>query len=196
MIPVPVLTPNLSSYWLYFVTSVPATTAMSLVEGLSHDYVGDDREIRALVPQRLLTFRESVGGDARSRSGATDMPARWVEGSIACRDWNPTYSFYAKKYCGERETRATRESLFKVLQQFRQRRGLFLVPNAVVAATRVRLADRRAEFSRRDDAIPDTLRMGDVVDGWRVLGLKPERAADAVDADARARFGPAGVRDP
>ena len=33
VIPVPALTPKLSSYWLYFVTSVPPTTAMSLVEG-------------------------------------------------------------------------------------------------------------------------------------------------------------------
>ncbi len=117
VIPVPVLTPRLSSYWLYFVTSVPPTTAMSLVEGLSHDYIGDDREIRELVPQRLLPFRESVAVTLEAEKNH-QTPARWVEGSIACRDWNPRYSFYAKKFCGEHETRASREALFKVLQQF------------------------------------------------------------------------------
>jgi len=59
VIPVLVLAPELSSYWLYFVSSVPPTTAMSLVEG-----------------------------------------------SIACRDWNPRYWFFANKFCGEHETRA------------------------------------------------------------------------------------------
>jgi len=82
VIPVPVLTPKLSSYWLHLVTSVPATTAMSLVEGLSHDYVGDDHEIRALVPQCLLTFRESVAVTTRPGRRANLCP-RCCSSSVA-----------------------------------------------------------------------------------------------------------------
>jgi hypothetical protein len=171
VIPVPVLTPKLSSYWLHLVTSVPATTAMSLVEGLSHDYVGDDREIRALVPQRLLSFRESVAVTLEA-DRRHDVPARWVEGSFACRDWNPKYSFYAKKFCGEHETRATRESLYKVLQQF-SRDGDFFSYRPLWWLRRAfdwLIGGPSFRAGRRD---PDTLRVGDVVDGWRVLGLKP-----------------------
>jgi uncharacterized protein YbjT (DUF2867 family) len=171
VIPVPVLTPKLSSYWLHLVTSVPATTAMSLVEGLSHDYVGDDREMRALVPQRLLSFRESVAVTLEA-DRRHEVPARWVEGSFACRDWNPKYSFYAKKFCGERATRASRESLFAVLQQF-GRDGDFFSYRPLWWLRRAfdwLIGGPSFRAGRRD---PDTLRVGDVVDGWRVLGLKP-----------------------
>ena len=71
--------------------------------------------MRERVPQRLLTFRESVAVTLQAEK-RHDTPARWVEGSIVCRDWNPRYSFYAKKFCGEPETRASREALFKALR--------------------------------------------------------------------------------
>lgn len=171
VLPVPVLTPRLSSYWLYFVTSVPPTTAMSLVEGMAHDYVGEDREMRELVPQRLLSFRESVAVTLEAEKNR-QAPARWVEGSIACRDWNPQYSFYAKKFCGEHETRASREALFTVLQQF-GRDGDFFSYRPLWWLRRAfdwLIGGPSFRTGRRD---PDTLRMGDVVDGWRVLGMKP-----------------------
>jgi hypothetical protein len=171
VIPVPVLTPKLSSYWLYFVTSVPPTTAMSLVEGLAHDYIGDGREMRARVPQRLLTFRESVAATLEAEKNHA-TPARWVEGSIACRDWNPRYSFYAKKFCSEHETRAFAEALFKAVQQF-GRGGDFFSYRALWWLRRAfdwLMGGPSFRTGRRD---PDTLRMGDIVDGWRVLGLKP-----------------------
>jgi uncharacterized protein YbjT (DUF2867 family) len=171
VIPVPVLTPRLSSYWLYFVTSVPPTTAMSLVEGMAHDYVGEDHEMRELVPQHLLTFREAVAVTLEAEKNR-QTPARWVEGSIACRDWNPQYSFYAKKFCGEKETTASREALFQVLQQF-GREGDFFSYRPLWWLRRAfdwLIGGPSFRTGRRD---PETLRMGDVVDGWRVLGLKP-----------------------
>jgi hypothetical protein len=171
VIPVPVLTPTLSSYWLHLVTSVPATTAMSLVEGLSHDYVGDAREIEALVPQRLLSFRESVAVTLEAERQHR-VPARWVEGSFACRDWNPKYSFYAKKFCGEHETSASREALFTVLQQFGQDGDFFSYrPLWWLRRAFDWLIGGPSFRARRRD--PDALRVGDVVDGWRVLGLQP-----------------------
>lgn len=173
VIPVPMLTPKLSSYWLYLVTSVTPTTAMSLVEGLAHDYVGDDTEIRQLVPQRLLAFREAVAATLEAEKNH-DVPARWVEGSIAARDWNPDYSFYAKRYCRETETTASRESLFRVLQTFGKHGDFF--------SYRFLWWLRRAfdwliggpsfRTGRRD---PDSVRVGDVVDGWRVLGMEPNK---------------------
>ncbi|NGP51961.1 DUF2867 domain-containing protein [Thioalkalivibrio sp. XN8] len=171
VLPVPVLTPKLSSYWLYFVTSVPPTTAMSLVEGLAHDYVAEDHEMRELVPQRLLTFRESIAATLEAEKNR-QAPARWVEGSIACRDWNPKYSFYAKKFCGEKETTASREALFEVLQQF-GRDGDFFSYRPLWWLRRAfdwLIGGPSFRTGRRD---PETLRMGDIVDGWRVLGLKP-----------------------
>jgi len=172
VIPVPVLTPKLSSYWLYLVTSVPPTTAMSLVEGLAHDYIGDDTEIRKLVPQRLLTFRESVAATLEAEKNH-DVPARWVEGSIAARGWNPEYSFYAKRYCREAETTASRESLFRVLQEF-GKDGDFFSYRFLWWLRRAfdwLLGGPSFRTGRRD---PESVRVGDVVDGWRVLGMEPD----------------------
>ena len=60
IIPVPVLSPKLSSYWLRFVTSVPTNIAKALIGGLKHDFTADTAPLQALVPQSLLDFRASV----------------------------------------------------------------------------------------------------------------------------------------
>ena len=45
IIPVPVLTPRLSSYWLRLVTSVPTNLARALIDGLSQDVVARDQRL-------------------------------------------------------------------------------------------------------------------------------------------------------
>lgn len=60
IIPVPVLSPKLSSYWLRFVTSVPTNIAKALIGGLKHDFTADTAPLQQLVPQSLLGFRASV----------------------------------------------------------------------------------------------------------------------------------------
>jgi uncharacterized protein YbjT (DUF2867 family) len=56
IIPVPVLTPRLSSYWLRLVTSVPTNLARALIGGLSQDVVAKDYRLAELIPQQLLEF--------------------------------------------------------------------------------------------------------------------------------------------
>ena len=61
IIPVPLLTPNLSSYWLALVTATPVNVASALITGLKHDLEADDRELRRLVPdQERIGFAESI----------------------------------------------------------------------------------------------------------------------------------------
>ena len=50
IIPVPVLTPKLSSYWIHLVTPVNASIARPLAEGLSSQVVCTDDRIRKLIP--------------------------------------------------------------------------------------------------------------------------------------------------
>ena len=51
MLPVPVLTPRLSSYWVDLVTPIPATIARPLIEGLRNENVVRDPIARELFPQ-------------------------------------------------------------------------------------------------------------------------------------------------
>ena len=50
MLPVPVLTPRLSSYWVHWMTPVPASVAAPLVEGLRNDVVVTNRLSDTLFP--------------------------------------------------------------------------------------------------------------------------------------------------
>ncbi|MFB6092035.1 MAG: NAD(P)H-binding protein [Haloquadratum sp.] len=71
IVPVPVLTPTLSSLWIGFVTDVPATVARPLIEGLKNPVVVRDHRIEALVDVDRTPFDEAVERalDARSRAG-------------------------------------------------------------------------------------------------------------------------------
>ncbi|MGE0200759.1 MAG: SDR family oxidoreductase [Candidatus Melainabacteria bacterium] len=60
VLPVPVFTPKLSSYWIHFVTPVPAVIARPLAEGLKNPVVCQENRIRDLIPQDILSCREAI----------------------------------------------------------------------------------------------------------------------------------------
>ena len=60
IIPAPVLTPKLSSYWVGLVTPVKAAIAIALIEGLKNEVICRDNRIRELIPIRLTPFDEAI----------------------------------------------------------------------------------------------------------------------------------------
>ena len=73
VVPVPVLSPKLSSLWVGLVTDVPASVARPLIEGLKNPVVVQDHRIESLVDVDRTPFDEAVdralrtgpdGGDA------------------------------------------------------------------------------------------------------------------------------------
>jgi len=60
VVPIPLLTPRLSSYWVSLITPVQAEIARPLIEGLSQETVCSENRIREIIPQKLLTIRESI----------------------------------------------------------------------------------------------------------------------------------------
>jgi len=60
IIPVPVLTPRLSSYWIHLITPVPASLAQPLAEGLRNPVICHDQRIREIIPQELLDCRQTI----------------------------------------------------------------------------------------------------------------------------------------
>jgi len=60
ILPVPVLTPKLSSYWVGLITPVPPSVSMPLIEGLGNEVICRDNTIRALIPLRLTPYDEAV----------------------------------------------------------------------------------------------------------------------------------------
>ena len=60
IITVPVLTPRLSSYWLFFVTSTGFSLARFLVDSLMNNVVCKENRIVMLFPKKLLSYEEAV----------------------------------------------------------------------------------------------------------------------------------------
>jgi uncharacterized protein YbjT (DUF2867 family) len=60
LLPVPFLTPRLSSLWLALVTNVNTTTARSLVDSMTNEVVVRDPAIQSLLPLDLVGFDEAV----------------------------------------------------------------------------------------------------------------------------------------
>jgi len=78
ILPVPFLTPRLSSYWIHLVTPVPAALARPLAEGLRNRVVCTDNRIRDLLPQRLLDCREAIR-EALARTREHRVESSWRE---------------------------------------------------------------------------------------------------------------------
>ncbi|MGV3459746.1 MAG: SDR family oxidoreductase [Flavobacterium sp.] len=60
IVTVPVMTPRLSSYWLYFVTSTSYPLARNLVESMKVDVVAQPNGLAAALGIRLMPYREAI----------------------------------------------------------------------------------------------------------------------------------------
>ncbi|MBI9069350.1 MAG: DUF2867 domain-containing protein [Salinivirgaceae bacterium] len=57
---IPIMTPKLSSYWLYFVTSTSYKLAINLVNSMKVEVVCKDQEIKEVLEIQLLTYKEAI----------------------------------------------------------------------------------------------------------------------------------------
>ena len=77
ILPVPLLTPRLSSLWLALITDVDPATARNLIDSMNNEVVVRDDSIRDLLPGDLTGYDEAVRlalqDRARSRSSTADQ---------------------------------------------------------------------------------------------------------------------------
>jgi uncharacterized protein YbjT (DUF2867 family) len=171
IVPVPVLSPTLSSYWLGLVTTVPTPVARALIGGLAHDIPAHPEPLRRLVPQHLLGYREAVTAalDAERRNA---VAARWTEGALMYRNYRQDYAFYAKRATGSAVSRSSLEEVWQVVTAIGGRNRYYALD---FLWTLRELADwfvggpglSRGRRHARE------LRVGDTVDSWQVIGLEP-----------------------
>jgi uncharacterized protein YbjT (DUF2867 family) len=173
IIPVPVLSPRLSSYWLGLTTAVPASIARALIGGLKHNFSADDAELRRLVPQRLLTFRESVEA-AFAAERAHKVAARWTEGAFALRGYSHDVAFYAKKASGTAVANASPAAVWRQVTAIGGDNRYYYMNILWTIREFMDWCVGGPGFTRgRRD--PVEVRLGDVIDYWTVIGIEPER---------------------
>ena len=174
IVPVPVLTPRLSSYWLNLVTAVPSNVARPLIDGLKHDLVADPRrDLSNRIRLTLHSYDEAIRA-ALDAESAADVPARWTEGSFAMRDHRPDISFYSRGERVERSCDASPEAVWKVVSAIGGANGWYYAdPLWNLRGVLDRLVGGVGR--RRGRRPPIELRVGDAVDFWRVVGIEPDR---------------------
>jgi hypothetical protein len=182
IMPVPVLSPRLSSLWVGLVTPVPGGIAQPLVESLTSEVVCREHDIAAYIPDPpdgLIGFEEAVRLALRRIQEAA-VTTRWSSASTpgAPSDPLPTDPDWAggSLYIDERNrlTTAPPDAVWRIIQGIGGENGWYSLP----VAWRLRgLVDRLTggvglRRGRRD---PVHLRIGDVVDFWRVEAIEPGR---------------------
>jgi uncharacterized protein YbjT (DUF2867 family) len=173
IIRVPLLSPTLSSYWLGLVTTVPASIARALIGGLRHDLPADDAKLRQMVPQKLLSFRESLQAALEAERTHT-VAARWTEGLLMFRGFSIDNAFYAKRASGSALTSASPDALWQVVTTIGGDNGYYYVGwlwwlRGVIDWL---LGGPGLTKGRRH---PTELRLGDRIDYWTVIGIEPLR---------------------
>jgi hypothetical protein len=87
IIPVPLLTPRLSSYWIHLVTPVPATIARPLAEGLRNPVICQENRIQSIIPQELISCRQAIRL-ALGRVRAQCVETCWTDaGALTVPEW-------------------------------------------------------------------------------------------------------------
>ncbi|NYH51524.1 uncharacterized protein YbjT (DUF2867 family) [Nocardiopsis arvandica] len=178
IIPVPVLTPGLSSLWVGLVTPVPPAIARPLVESLRHDAVVGEDDLSALLGDHdRLGFDHAV--ELALRSTAESRVATWWSSAAwpsAPSDPLPTDPDWAggSLYTDVRAryVDAGPEAVWRVVEGIGGENGWYSWPLAWAARGWIDLAvggvgPRRG---RRD---PSRLRVGDSLDFWRVEEVVP-----------------------
>jgi uncharacterized protein YbjT (DUF2867 family) len=178
MIPVPVLTPRLSSYWVHLVTPIPAAIAQPLIEGLRYESVVCDGAAQRLFPA-IQPFDYGTAVElALVRLETGQVETAWSDALITSQGDVPPVVLATQEgmvlehrqlalpvpsravYCAFAGLGGARGWLY--LNSVWQLRGVI---DRLVGGVGMRRG-------RRD---PDNLRVGDALDFWRVEAVESDR---------------------
>ena len=178
IIPVPVLTPRLSSYWVHLVTPIPSAIAQPLIEGLSVEVIVTDDRAHRLFPRITPMDYETAVARALSNLEASDVETSWSDAFASSQGDAPPVVFTTQDgMLIERRQRVVEAPPATVYAEFAALGGRqgWLAFNPL---WRLRGAADRLLGGvgfRRGRRHPADLRVGDAVDFWRVEVVEPGR---------------------
>ncbi|NNE34591.1 MAG: SDR family oxidoreductase, partial [Rhodothermales bacterium] len=172
ILPVPVLTPRLSSAWISLVTPVNARIARPLAEGLRNRTVCRDDLAQQLMPGSLFDVQGAIDA-ALGNSRAGDIETRWSTAGEMPGD--PEWSG-GKVFADERSrtVNASADDAFAALSRIGGRYGYW---GADWLWWLRGLMDKAigGPGLRRGRRHPEELSYGEAVDFWRVNGYEKKR---------------------
>lgn len=172
VLPVPVLTPRISSWWIHLVTPISHRIARPLAEGLRNRVVCRNDDAARLMPHARLSVRAAIDAALGKRADG-DVETAWSDaGPIpGDPDWAGGRVFIDRRSI---HVEADATDLFAVVSRIGGDVGYF----AADWLWRLRgVMDRLVGGPglRRGRRSPDKLAFGEAVDFWRVTGLESGR---------------------
>jgi uncharacterized protein YbjT (DUF2867 family) len=176
IVPIPVLTPRLSSHWVNIVTPVPRAIARPLVESLRNSVVPTEYDLQHLTGVEPIGYDEAVRFALdRTRDGLVET--RWSDASWPTAPSDPLPS--DPSWSGgdvelderDRHVDAPPCDVWKVIEGIGGERGWYSFPLAwAVRGFLDRLIG--GVGLRRGRRHPDHLHVGESLDFWRVEALE------------------------
>jgi len=178
IIPVPVFSPKLSSYWIHLVTPVPAYIAQPLADGLRNPCLCKDNRIKSILPRDLLTCREAIKL-ALKQLKEQEIESHWTDAGITpVVEWtlpdDPAWAGGTVYTDRRRLTlEATPDDVWRVISSIGGQNGWYYAN----WLWRLRGALDRLIGGvglRRGRRHPSDIQLGDALDFWRVALVKPK----------------------
>ncbi len=173
VIPVPVLTPRLSSLWIHLVTPIDRRIARPLAEGLRNRVVCRNDEAARLMPQKLLGVREAITA-ALTKLDEQDVETMWSGAGevFGDPDWSGGTVFVDRRTV---EINADPPAVFAAICRVGGGHGWY----AADWLWRLRGAMDRligGPGLRRGRRDPQHVGFGEALDFWRVIGVEADRS--------------------
>ena len=176
IIPVPVLTPTLSAYWIRFISPVPTSIALPLTEGLTSDAVCTENRIQSIMPRKLLTCREAIRL-ALDRLKQERVDTCWMDaGELIEPEWahcgDAEWAGGTLMHCGYRaQIKAGVEEVWRPITKIGGKTGWYHLDFLwQLRGSLDRLVG--GVGLRRGRRHPTELMVGDALDFWRVLEVE------------------------
>ncbi len=179
LIPMPFMSPRLSSYWVNLTTPVPMGLVRPLVEGLRNEVICRDNRIRDMIPQEMVSCRVAIRR-ALQRTERMALDSHCFDVGDACiPEWAARED---ASYAGGAEKRISFAArlqgdiaeVWKIIERIGGEHGWYYGD----PLWRLRgwldslLAGPGLKRGRRDQ---ERARIGDALDFWRVVDVQEER---------------------
>jgi uncharacterized protein YbjT (DUF2867 family) len=177
VIPVPVLTPHLSSYWVHMVTPVSASIVRPLIQGLVNEMIVTQESAARLFPEIQPQDFETGLHAALDELDARQVETSWTDSMSATWEQDEPYTFVEERgMLIERRVRQVNAPPAALYQTFTSLGGetgwLYLNFLWHLRGWMDRIVG--GPGYRRGRPQREVLRIGDAVDFWRVEAIEPD----------------------
>lgn len=170
---VPVLSPRLSSYWVHFVTPLPTSLASALIESLTNEVIVRDEVALSTFSVKPIGYDEAVS-KALDRTVTDGPETTWFDAIDVQRLPGEFAGVKEGMQIDRRQRRSTAstEDIARVFTSLGGDRGWLYADSLwKIRGWLDRLVGGFG--TRRGRRSPNTLRIGDAVDFWRVEAYEP-----------------------